>query len=182
MSGKGNNSLTGNEGGVDRRHKGKDGEPITEAHILQGVKILREIIDRMNLDVIIVASKNDSSTISITGPDGGLLVGKKGRTLDELHFLFNRILRRKTGIDGFINIDVNGYRSRREEALKKMAFKLAEKAKREGKVIPIPPMNARSRRIIHLALASDKEVKTESEGEGNRRHVQIIPINIKQKT
>jgi len=158
------------------------GVPLNESDLLKGVKILRELIDRMQVNVIITTGGgSDNRTISVSGPDSGLLVGKKGQTLDALHFLFNRIVHRRVGIRGFIDLDVDGYRSRREKAIRKMATDLAMKAKQEGKVIPIRPMNARERRIIHMTLSEMSDIKTESEGEGKDRYVQIIPIEAKMK-
>lgn len=154
--------------------------PLSETDLLKGVRVLREIIDKMQVDVIITTGgEKDNRTIYVSGPDSGLLVGKKGQTLDALHFIFNRIMHRRLGIKGFIDLDVDGYRSRREKAIKKMVLDLAKKAKEEGKVIPIRPMNARERRIVHLALSDMRDVKTESEGEGKDRHVQIIPLDPK---
>jgi len=151
--------------------------------MLKGVKILRELIDRMQVNVIITTGgESDNRTIFISGPDSGLLVGKKGQTLDALHFIFNRIVHKQMGVRGFIDLDVDGYRSRREKAIRKMAVDLARKAKQEGKVIPIRPMGARERRIIHLALSEVNGIRTESEGEGKNRHVQIIPLRPKTRS
>jgi len=154
--------------------------PLSETDLLKSVKVLRELLDRMQVDVVITTkTQNDARTIFISGPDSGLLVGKQGQTLDALHFIFNRILHRKLGINGFVDIDVDGYRSRRELAIKKMAIELAKKAKKEGKIIPIQPMNARDRRIVHMTLSGMKDIKTESEGSGKDRHVKIIPLKSK---
>ena len=168
-----------NGGGVAEETADRE---IRESDLLRGVKLLREIIDRMQMDVIITTSGGKGRTIFISGPDSGLLLGKKGQTLDALHFIFNRIVHRNLGVRGFMDIDVDGYRSKREKALKILALELAEKAKSEGKVIPIKPMNPRERRIIHLALSEVADIKTESEGQGEDRHVQIIPISVKKQT
>jgi spoIIIJ-associated protein len=157
--------------------------PLSESDMLRGVKILRELIDRMQVNVIITTGgESDTRTIFISGPDSGLLVGKRGQTLDALHFVFNRIVHKQMGVRGFIDLDVDGYRSRREKAIRKMAVDLARKAKQEGKVIPIRPMGARERRIVHLALSEVSGIRTESEGEGKDRHVQIIPLHPKTRS
>jgi spoIIIJ-associated protein len=151
---------------------------LSETDLLRGVRILRELIDKMQVNVIITSGGDgDSRTLFISGPDSGLLVGKQGQTLDALHSIFNRMIHKQLGVKGFIDLDVDGYRSRREQALRKMAMDLARKAKEEGKVIPIRPMSARERRIVHLALSEVGDIKTQSEGEGKDRHVQIIPLN-----
>lgn len=172
-----------NEKDVEEREEAAPAPPLSETDLLRGVKILRELIDKMQVDVIITTGGEGASrTIFISGPDSGLLVGKKGQTLDALHFLFNRMVHRQLGLKGFIDLDVDGYRSRREEAIRKMAVDLADRARKEGKVIPIQPMNARERRIVHMALSEMGDVKTESEGIGKDRHVQIIPLNAKKKS
>ncbi|MFH1436452.1 MAG: R3H domain-containing nucleic acid-binding protein [Pseudomonadota bacterium] len=168
-----------NGGGAGEETGGRE---IRESDLLRGVKLLREIIDRMQMDVIITTSGDKGKTIFISGPDSGLLLGKKGQTLDALHFIFNRIVHRKLGVRGFMDVDVDGYRSRREKTLRKMALELAEKAKSEGKVIPIKPMNPRERRIVHLALSEVADIRTESLGHGEDRYVQIIPINKEDQT
>lgn len=150
-------------------------EEVGDAELFKAVRILREIIDRMGLDVVISTGQPGEKLINVSGPDSGLAVGKKGQTLDALHFLLNRMLHRMTGKRGFIDIDVEGYRSRREKALKAQAVELAQRVRAEGKVIDFDPMNARERRIVHMTLADEPGVRTESSGEGENRRVQILP-------
>jgi len=156
---------------------GRDGEveEVGEADLFKAVRILRDLLDRMGLDVVISTAQNDSR-INISGPDGGLVVGRRGQTLDALHFLLNRILHRATGKRGFIDIDVEGYRSRRESAIQAQAKDMAKRARDEGIVLEFDPMNARERRIVHMALADEPGVRTESKGEGDERFVRVIPV------
>jgi spoIIIJ-associated protein len=84
-------------------------------------------------------------------------------------------MHRATGKKGFIDIDVEGYRSRRESTLKAQALDLARRAREEGNVLSFDPMSARERRIVHMALAEEPGVCTESEGYGDHRYVQVIP-------
>jgi spoIIIJ-associated protein len=161
-----------------------DTEPDAElgdAELFKAVRMLREIFDKMGLDVVISTAAPGTRLINVSGPDSGLVVGKRGATLDALHFLLNRILHRATGKKGFIDIDVEGYRSRREKALKAQAVELARRARDEGRVLSFDPMSARERRIVHMTLADEPGVSTESEGYGDRRYVQVIPSDTTQE-
>lgn len=150
-------------------------EEVGDAELFKAVRVVREIFDRMGLDVVISTGPPGSRLINVSGPDSGLVVGKRGHTLDALHFLLNRMMHRATGKKGFIDIDVEGYRSRREKALKAQALELAQKARDDNKVLSFDPMTARERRIVHMTLADEPGIYTESRGSGDRRHVQVIP-------
>jgi len=113
--------------------------------------------------------------IDINGDDSGLLIGRRGQTLQALQFLVNLIVRNQNGEDVRIAIDVEGYRQRRESSLKDMANKVAGRAIQTGRSIPLEPMSAADRRIIHMALSDNPEVSTESVGFGDDRKVTILP-------
>lgn len=112
---------------------------------------------------------------NIDGEDAGLLIGRRGETLSSLQFLVNFILSRKTQGRVNVAIDVEGYRERRNEVLRAMALRMAERASSTGRSVTMDPMPARERRIIHLALAGHAKVTTQSVGEGEERKVTIIP-------
>ena len=109
------------------------------------------------------------------GNDSGILIGKGGRTLDALEFIVNRIVNKKLQKNVRITLDIQNYRERRREYLRKLAISMGEKAKKTGKVIATEPLNARDRRIIHVTLRNDSSVETKSQGEGTLRKVIIIP-------
>ena len=109
------------------------------------------------------------------GAEVGLVIGKKGSTLDSLQYLVNRIVYQRPGEGKMIVVDSEGYRGRREDALTDLAKKLAEKALKSGKPVQVDPMNPHDRRIVHMALADHPDVSTESEGEGMGRRVVIFP-------
>ncbi len=153
---------------------GADAE-VSDADLFKAVRVIREIFDRMGLDVVISTGSAGSKLINVSGPDSGLVVGKHGQTLDALHFVLNRIMHRATGKKGFIDIDVEGYRSRRESAIRAQALEMASRARKEGCVLSFDPMSPRERRIVHMALADEPGIVTESQGTGDRRYVQIIP-------
>jgi spoIIIJ-associated protein len=114
--------------------------------------------------------------IEIEGRDSGRIIGKKGQVLSAIQHIVNRVVN-KPGLDRrHVVVDAEGYRQRREDTLATMAQRLGKKALEEGKIITFEPMNPRDRRIVHLALAKFPGVVTKSDGEGEGRRVQIIPV------
>lgn len=119
---------------------------------------------------------SDEINIEITGRDAGRIIGKKGQVLQALQFLTHRVINRP-GLDRrHVLVDAEGYRSRRDDSLALMARRLGKQAVEEGKIITFEPMNPRDRRVVHLALAKFEGVITKSDGEGDSRRVQIIPV------
>jgi len=113
--------------------------------------------------------------LNIKGDGSGLLIGRKGQTLDALEYLVNKIVHKGAEDKKRIVVDTENYRSRREESLVKLAQRLADKAKRMGRPVTISPMSAHDRRIIHLALQEDKTLHTWSTGTGLYRKIIISP-------
>jgi len=113
----------------------------------------------------------------ITTPEPGFIIGYHGQTLRDLEFLVNLAVFRKIGQWARIVLNVGEYQERRENFLKTMALKTAEKAKFLKEPIALSPMPGKERRIVHLALQEDSAVKTESAGEGEKRKVVIYPNN-----
>jgi len=114
--------------------------------------------------------------IEIEGRDSGRIIGKKGQVLSAIQHIVNRVVNRP-GLDRcHVVVDAEGYRQRREDTLATMAQRLGQKALEEGKIITFEPMSPRDRRIVHLALAKFPGVVTKSDGEGEGRRVQIIPV------
>jgi spoIIIJ-associated protein len=114
--------------------------------------------------------------LEIEGRDAGRIIGKKGQTLAALQFLANRIVNRPAKPRRHVIVDAEGYRARREDALTSMAQRLGKQAVEEGKIITFEPMSPQDRRVVHLALAKYPGVVTKSDGEGESRRVQIIPV------
>jgi spoIIIJ-associated protein len=114
--------------------------------------------------------------LEIEGRDAGRIIGKKGQTLAALQFLANRVINRPGKQRRHVIIDAEGYRARREDNLSSMARRLGKQAVEEGKIITFEPMNPQDRRVVHLALAKFPGVVTKSDGEGDARRVQIIPV------
>ena len=114
--------------------------------------------------------------LEVEGKDAGRIIGKKGQTLAALQFLANRVINRPGRKRRHVIIDAEGYRARREDTLSSMAVRLGKQAVDEGKIITFEPMNPADRRVVHLALAKFPGVVTKSDGEGEARRVQIIPV------
>lgn len=114
--------------------------------------------------------------IEVYGKDAGRIIGKKGQVLGALQFLVHRVVNRPGQERRHVLVDAEGYRSRRDDSLASMARRLGKQAVEEGKIITFEPMNPRDRRVVHLALAKFEGVITKSDGEGDQRRVQIIPV------
>ena len=141
---------------------------------------LRNIFRLMNLPIdLTVTDDGEIATIHLIGDNLGVLIGKHGQTLDSLQYLTN--LAANCGINENrrrIFIDIEDYRSRREETLRLLAKRLADKARKTGEKIMLEPMNCHERKIIHLTLQDNPKVKTYSFGEEPHRKVVIEPKNL----
>ena len=114
--------------------------------------------------------------IDITGEDAGLLIGRRGETLRALQYIVNLALKNTLkDVDVRVSLDVERYRERRNNSLHAMALRVAERVAGTGRAIPLEPMPAAERRIIHIALADHPRVTTESSGVGEIRKVTISP-------
>jgi spoIIIJ-associated protein len=137
---------------------------------------LKTILQLIPMEATVTARQEDERIIlSIEGDQSGILIGRKGRTLDALQFIVSKIVNKSLDRKVRVLIDSENYRERRKEALVEMALKIGEKAKRIKKPITTGPLNPHDRRIIHLALRDDQELDTKSRGEGVLKKVLIIP-------
>jgi spoIIIJ-associated protein len=139
-----------------------------------------DVIQKMGMDCHVRLERPDSEStdihIVVTGPDAGRIIGKKGQVLAALQFIVNRAMNRPGIERRYVSVDADGYRSRREDSLANMARRLGKQAVSDGQIITFEPMSPRDRRVVHLALAKFEGVVTKSEGEGDDRRVQIIPV------
>jgi len=146
------------------------------------LKFVAEVVREMEMDCRVRLRRpkdgnaQDEINIEIAGRDAGRIIGKKGQVLQALQFLTHRIVNRPGLERRHILVDAEGYRSRRDDSLATMARRLGRQAVEEGKIITFEPMNPRDRRVVHLALAKFEGVITRSDGEGDDRRVQIIPV------
>lgn len=138
-------------------------------------QLMMELLKGMGTKTVVEATlRGEDLFLDIMGDKEGILIGKHGRTLDSLQFLFNRMVNKQLKEGVKIYIDVNGYKAKRTDSLTKMAARLGEKVKRDGKSLTIGPLNSHDRRIIHLALKEDPTLDTESLGEGEMKRIRII--------
>lgn len=116
--------------------------------------------------------------VEVSGDDElGRLIGRMGSSLRSLQTVLSLLINKGREEPLYIYLDVNGYRAKREESLRNMALRAADIAKKRARIYELPPMNASERRVVHMALADDDEVSTESAGEGMGRRVMIKPKN-----
>jgi spoIIIJ-associated protein len=135
---------------------------------------IKEICRCMNVEADYqVSQRNEHWYVDITGTELGILIGRRGDTLEALQYLTNLAVARKLAERVRIIVDVEGYRQRREETLVRLAQRLADKVKRTGTRVVLEPMNPHERRIIHTALQEDVRILTFSEGEDLNRRVVI---------
>lgn len=139
-------------------------------------KTLREILSLLGMEAKIqIKDEPERLWVSFKGDGSGLLIGRKGQTLDALEYLVNKIVHKGAEDKKKIVVDTENYRARREEALIKLAQRMGEKAKRTGKPVTMNPLDAHERRIVHLALQHDKALRTHSKGTGIYRKIVISP-------
>jgi spoIIIJ-associated protein len=113
--------------------------------------------------------------LKIQGDRSGILIGRKGATLDALQFLVNKIAAKALDKKIDVVIDSENYRRRREDSLTQLALKMGDKAKLTKKPVTTNPMNPHDRRLVHLALKDDEHLETRSRGEGLMKRVVIFP-------
>ena len=137
---------------------------------------LKKVCSNMGIEATFeVSCEREESLINvnIVGNDMGLLIGKRGQTLDSLQYLTSLVVNKESGTYFKVKIDTENYRARRKETLENLARNIASKVKKTRKPVSLEPMNPYERRIIHSALQNDKMVETYSEGEEPNRKVVI---------
>jgi spoIIIJ-associated protein len=137
---------------------------------------LEDIAEKMGVivDVVVKPEKGGYITMELVGDDLGILIGRRGDTLDALQYLANLVANKNNlGARLKIILDAENYRARREETLIKLAVRMADKVKKTGRKIVLEPMNPQERRIIHTALQHEDQIDTLSEGEEPFRKVVI---------
>ena len=137
---------------------------------------LTKVFEAMHMEVEIIIKQSDEENVfdvELKGDDMGVLIGKRGQTLDSLQYLTNLAINRH--VDDYIKVklDTEDYRNRRKETLENLAKNIAYKVKRTKRAVSLEPMNPFERRVIHSALQNDRYVTTHSEGEEPYRHVVV---------
>jgi spoIIIJ-associated protein len=146
------------------------------------VQFLERLLELMDIDATVTARAPEtpgdglgrvSAVLDVAGDDLGILIGRRGSTLAALQYMVNHMVSRQLKSKALVSVDIEHYRRRREESLKGLALRLAEKVKTSRRTVTLEPMPANERRIVHLALADDPQVITSSLGEGETRKVLI---------
>ena len=143
-------------------------------------EFLENVFSAMNMEVTIDIKKAEDDKVyevELSGKEMGLLIGKRGQTLDSLQYLTNLAVNKHS--DGYIKVklDTEDYRQRRKDTLENLAKNIAYKVKRTKRPVSLEPMNPFERRVIHSALQGDRYVETHSEGEEPFRHV-VVTLQI----
>ncbi|RPI77273.1 MAG: protein jag [Desulfobacteraceae bacterium] len=148
-----------------------------DAHVVNLAKeTLQKILDLIPIDAgVRVTQVEGNPVLNIEGDKSGLLIGRKGKTLDAIQYLLNKILNKALDQKTNILVDSENYRQRRDETLTQMALKMGEKALRSRRPVTTNPLNPHDRRIVHLTLREDKRLDTKSRGDGLLKKVLIIP-------
>jgi spoIIIJ-associated protein len=157
-------------------------EGTADAQTQRALLFVRKLVASMQMDVEVNLAPDDGEggedeiRLEIEGTDAGRIIGKRGAVLEAIQYLTTRVAHKPGEPRRHVAVDAEGYRARHEDQLAQMARKLGERVAVEGKVITFDPMSARDRRVVHMALKDVPGVRTESNGEGPDRRVQIIPV------
>ena len=158
------------------------GEPLSEEEKAAIIEATREYLEKLfaamelSAEITMSFAEDDNElSIDVEGPDMGVLIGKRGQTLDALQYLISLYVNKKSETYIRIKLDTENYRERRRETLENLAKNIAYKVKKSRRSFALEPMNPYERRIIHSTLQNDKFVTTKSEGEEPYRKVVVYP-------
>ncbi|MEN8098533.1 MAG: RNA-binding cell elongation regulator Jag/EloR [Chloroflexota bacterium] len=148
------------------------------------LEVANDLIELMEIDADIdvqikteEGERASSMVVEFYGNDLGFLIGRRGETMLALQHIMRLIINKQVRSRVNLMVDVEGYRSRREEALNKLAVRVADQVTRKNRAISLEPMSSYDRRVVHICLRNHPTVYTESVGEGDRRKVTIYPKN-----
>ncbi len=160
----------------DEKETVPEAADVTAESVDLGIKALQKMADLITEDATVTADTDkDKLILKINGGNAGILIGRKGQTLDAMQFLTDKIINRKSSDRVRVKVDIEGYMETRKSNLESLAQKMAEKARKTGRPATINQMSAQDRRIVHLALKDDARVRTQSMGDGYYRRLVIFP-------
>ena len=185
------NQTTKTKESVDRDTPSKQAYPDTSNDLLSAKpaddpldsakNALQRIVEKISSDATIRAREDkDRIIINVEGGKSAVLIGKRGQTLEAIQYIVEKIVNKRHEQRVRVEIDIEGYLKNKHENLKRLALKLAGKAKRMGRPVSAGQMNSHDRRIVHLALKDHKDVRTQSVGNGYYRKLMIYPKRNRQ--
>ena len=149
---------------------------LSDEDVTLGKEALQKMVDFISTDAVISVSHNDGKLVyEVSGGNTAVLIGKRGQTLEAIQYLLEKIINKQNEQRVRVEVDIEGYLQTQRERLEKLALRLSEKVKKTGKPVMAGQFNAHGRRIIHIALKEDREVRTHSVGEGYYRKLKIYP-------
>jgi spoIIIJ-associated protein len=152
-------------------------ETTDETSLKSAKDILEGILTHIHIPTTVEATwVEDQIKLDISSNGSGLLIGKRGQTLQSLQYIVSKIYNRRASKKAHIIVDTENYRERRHKALTEVALNLGNRAKKSGKPAASSPLSSYDRRIIHLALKDDRQVRTKSKGDGALRKVVVFPV------
>jgi spoIIIJ-associated protein len=154
----------------------KPEEAINENGLRLAQEALETILELIPVETTVNAEQTDGKiALSIEGDKSGLLIGRRGKTLDALQYIVNKIVNKALDKKTYVVVDSENYRKRREESLSQLALKMGDKAKKIKKPVTTNLLNPHDRRIVHITLQDDNDLDTKSRGDGLLKKVVIIP-------
>lgn len=148
-----------------------DSRPVDLGH-----DILNRIVELITDGAVVTVNQSsDSVVFNVKGGNSAILIGKRGQTLESIQYVLEKIINKNTKDKLRVQIDVEGYLEAKRERLQKLAERLSLKVKLSGKPVTIGQMNSHDRRLVHLALKDDTDVRTQSVGDGIYRKLMIFP-------
>ena len=140
-------------------------------------ELLEELVHRLGLEATVAVVEEDEQLVGrLEGENLGLVIGRRGQTIDAIQHLAQRIVLRSEGSHRRVIVDADGYRARRAEALQAQADQAAERALRSGSPVELEPMPASERRVVHEHLRDRGDVETYSEGDEPERYLVVAPL------
>jgi spoIIIJ-associated protein len=152
-------------------------EPETAEVVEASREVLERIVSTLDSDAEVTAKNGYGSGIEleVEGGEVGILIGRRGQTLDALQYLTTRIVSHQEGRPVRISVDAGGYRRRRRDSLEDLALRMADKARQTRRPVSVGPLSSPERRVVHLALKGETGVSTSSRGRGEMKKVLISP-------
>ncbi len=167
---------------VDEAFENTLATEVSDKDVALGKEALQKIVDFISTDAVISVSHNDGKLVyEVSGGETAVLIGKRGQTLEAMQYLVEKIINKQNEQRIRVEVDIAGYLQAQRERLEKLALRLSEKVKKTGKPVTAGQFNAHDRRIIHIALKEDREVRTHSVGEGYYRKLKIYPKRKRRK-